>query len=89
MLHGRATHSGYDAAWRRYEALRAPLLVEARTARDAARALLLTAGALRPALAQSNTALDIVEALEGDVAAQFNGLKRLFSTLDGERTPIW
>ncbi len=83
VLHGRTSRSAYDGAWRRYEALREPLLAEAQAARDPARLLLLMAGALRPALVQSQTALDIVEALEGDVAAQLNGLKRLLLDVRG------
>lgn len=87
LLDGRGTRAAYDAAWNRYEAMREVLVDAAASGGEdgtaRARTLLLLAGALRPALLQSQAAVDIAEALQGDLAAQLNPLVRLLSELRG------
>lgn len=87
LLNGRGTRAAYDAAWHRYEALRDAMIEAARrggedgTAR--ARTLVLLAGAIRPALFQSQAAVDVMEALQGELAAKLNPLVRLLADLRG------
>ncbi len=67
LLHGRAARAAYDGAWHRYEALRPALVDSASSGGEDgvahARTLMLLAGALRPALLQSQAAVDVAETL--------------------------
>lgn len=85
IVHGRATRAAYDRAWRRFENERGALIDAAHTAgataAGQARVLLVAAGAVRPALLQSQAALDVLEALDGDMAARLNPLVKTLADL--------
>ncbi len=85
LLHGRATQAAYDGAWSEYDALADDVLIAASShpGGPAGRAtkLLLFAGGLRPALLQSQRAWQILQDIEGQLAARLNPLVRTLGAL--------
>jgi hypothetical protein len=77
LLRGDAVHAVYSRGWAEYDELRDALLkaAEYNGANKASNDLLLFAGAVRPALVQSQTALSVLSSLEGEVAAQLQPLR--------------
>lgn len=78
LLRGSAVQAAYNRTWAAYEEIRAPLM-DCLLANDGgakSRDLLLLAGALRPAMLQSDAALAILNAIEGDAAAAVAPLVR-------------
>jgi hypothetical protein len=82
LLRGNAVQAVYSRGWADYDELQDALLKAAGFdgAGKAANDLLLFAGAIRPAIVQSQTALAVLQSLEGDVAAQLQPLR---SVLEG------
>lgn len=83
VVHGGSILGAYDAAWHAYEGLSEDLVSAMEEPDDAGssrgRALMLVAGALRPAVLQSSTAMELLEGLGGDLAASLNPLFRVVS----------
>lgn len=77
LLHGSHAQAAFGRTWTAYEQLRGSLLKAARRNWPAKLQtdLLLFAGAIRPALVQSEAALTVINELEGDVAARLKPLK--------------
>ena len=77
LLRGNAVQAVYSRSWAEYDELRDDLLraAEFDGVTKSSNDLLLFAGAVRPALVQSQTALSVLNSLEGEVAAQLQPLR--------------
>ncbi len=81
LLAGNAVQAVYSRGWAAYDELRDALcepvgLFETKVAND----LLLFAGAIRPAIVQSQTALAVIQSLEGEIAAQLQPLRSVLES---------
>ncbi|WP_423141779.1 hypothetical protein ACOYW6_13295 [Parablastomonas sp. CN1-191] len=87
LFRGNAVQAVYSRGWAEYDELRDSLLNSARFegVSKPSNDLLLFAGAIRPALVQSQTALAILHSLEGDVVAQLQPLRSVLEHFAGLR----
>lgn len=76
LLTGNGVHTAFNKPWVAYQELAEALIAIAKNSNGQPTDLLLLAGAMRPAMLQSDAAMAVIDALDGGIGAAFKPLRR-------------
>lgn len=81
LLTGNGVHTSFSKPWVAYQELAEALIAIAKNSNGQPTDLLLLAGAMRPAMLQSDTAMAVIDALDGGIGAAFKPLRRVIQNV--------
>lgn len=81
LLTGNGVHTAFSKPWVAYQELAETLIAIAKNSKGKPTDLLLLAGAMRPAMLQSDTAMEVIDALDGGIGAAFKPLLRVIQNV--------
>lgn len=81
LLNGNGVHTAFSKPWVAYQELAEALIFIAENSNGQPTDLLLLAGAMRPAMLQSDTAMAVIDALDGGIGAAFKPLLRVIQNV--------
>jgi len=81
LLTGNGVHTAFSKPWVAYQELAEALIAIAKNSNGQPSDLLLLAGAMRPAMLQSDTAMAVIDALDGGIGAAFKPLRRVIQNV--------
>ncbi|MCW0198874.1 AAA family ATPase [Sphingopyxis sp.] len=81
LLTGNGVHTAFNKPWVAYQELAEAVIAIAKNSNGQPTDLLLLAGAMRPAMLQSDTAMAVIDALDGGIGAAFKPLRRVIQNV--------